>query len=103
MTAAAPRSRWDVGRLGVGLGVALGLAGIAFASGGYFPTAWGWGALIALTLVVGFLVVGTATRPSALALASLGGITALGAWTWLALLRSDDRAATVLEGQRVLL
>ena len=103
MTAAAPRMRWDVGRVGVGLAVALGLALVAFANGGYFPTAWAWGALFALTVVAGFLVVGTATRPSTLALAALGGLVAFAAWTWLALLWSDNAAATVLEGQRVLL
>ncbi len=76
---------------------------MAFASGGYFPTAWSWGALVALTVVAGFLVAGEATSPSTLALATLGGLAAFSAWTWLALLWSDDRAATVLEGQRALL
>lgn len=103
MTAAAPRARWDAGRVGAGLGVALGLALIAFASGGYFQTAWAWGALLSLVVLAAFLVLGTAVRPSGLALVSLGGLAGLGAWTWLAILWSDDRAATVLEGQRVLL
>jgi O-antigen ligase len=103
MTAAAARGRWDVGRAGVGLGVGFGLAALAFSSGGYFPTAWGWGALVALTLIAGYLVVGAAVRPSALALAALGGLTGFGAWTWIALLWTDNTAGTVLEGQRVLL
>jgi O-antigen ligase len=83
--------------------VGLGLAGIAFDSGGYFATAWGWGALVALTVIAAALVLGDAGRPSAFALASLGALTGFAAWTWLALLWSNDRAATVLEGQRVLL
>jgi O-antigen ligase len=85
------------------VGVGLGLAGQAFASGGYFPTAWGWGALIALTIVAGYLVAGDAARPSALALVALAGLTAFGAWTWLALLWTENTGATVLEGQRLLL
>jgi tetratricopeptide (TPR) repeat protein len=103
MTADAPRVRFDAGRLGVGLGLALGLALIAFASGGYFPTGWAWGALISLVVIAALLVLGTAVRPSGLALVSLGGLAGLGVWTWLALIWSDDSAATVLEGQRVLL
>src|ERR1700694_1530251 len=103
MTAAAPRARWDVRRAGVALGVVLGLTLISFSSGGYFPTAWSWGALVALTVVAGFLVAGAAMLPSRLALVSLGGLIAFSAWTWLALIWSENKAGTVLEGQRVLL
>ena len=103
MTAAAPRARFDAGRVGVGLGLALGLALIAFASGGYFPTAWAWGALVSLVVIAALLVLGTAALPSGLGLVSLGGLAGFGVWTWLALLWSDDVSATTLEGQRVLL
>ena len=44
-----------------------------------------------------------ATRPSGLALLSLGGLAGFGAWTWLAIVWSEDPAATVLEGLRVLM
>jgi len=87
----------------LGVAIGLGLAGIAFDSGGYFATAWSWGALIALTVIAAALVLGDAVRPSALALASLGGLAGLAAWTWLALFWSDDAGATALEGQRMLL
>jgi tetratricopeptide (TPR) repeat protein len=103
MTATAPRAGWDYPRAALGVGLALGLALIAFASGGYFPTAWSWGALVSLTVVAGTLVVGAGLRPSPLGLAALGGLAAFAAWTWLALLWSSDPAATALEGQRVLL
>ena len=103
MTAAVPRTRWGVGRIGLGVGAALGLALVSFASGGYFPTAWAWGALTALTVVAAFLVLGNAVRPSPLALASLGGLAGFGAWTWIALIWSDVPAATVLEGLRLLM
>jgi O-antigen ligase len=103
MTADAPRVRFDAGRVGVGLGLALGLALIAFASGGYFPTAWAWGALVSLVVIAALLVLGAAVLPSPLGLISLGGLAGFAAWTWLALLWSDDVSATALEGQRVLL
>ncbi len=89
--------------LAVGAGVASSIAIFGFASGGYYPTAWGWGALVALWLAATYLVIGTATRPAPLALAMLGGLALLTAWTWLSLLWSDDVDQTVLEGQRTLL
>ena len=103
LTAAAPRVRLDARRVGAGLGAALGLALVAFASGGYFPTAWTWAALVALVFLAAVLGLGVATRPSGLALVSLGALGAFGAWTWLATVWSADPAATVLEGLRVLM
>ena len=103
LTAAAPRFHWDARRVAAGVGAALGLALVAFASGGYFPTAWTWAALIALVFVAAVLGLGVATRPSGLALLSLGGLAGFGAWTWLAIVWSEDPAATVLEGLRVLM
>ena len=85
--------------MGAGAAVAL----LAFASGGYYPTAWGWGALVALWLVATYLVIGTVARPAPLALAFVGGLGLLAAWTWLSLTWSEDVDQTVLEGQRVLL
>jgi hypothetical protein len=103
MTAAMPRMRWKVGRFAFGFGAGLGLVLVAFAAGGYFPTAWAWGALVALTVVAAYLVIGDPVRPSVLALASLGGLTGVAVWTWLAVLWSEVPAATVLEGLRLLL
>lgn len=101
--AAALTARLELKRAALAAGLGLGLAALAFANGGYFPTAWGWGALAVLTVVAGYLVVGEATRPSGLALISLAGLCGFVAWTWLALLWTDNTAATVLEGQRGLL
>jgi hypothetical protein len=103
LTAAAPRVRWDARRVGAGVGGAVGLGLVAFASGGYFPTAWTWAALLALVFVAAVLGLGVATRPSGLALVSLGALGGFGAWTWLALAWTADPAATVLEGLRVLM
>ena len=93
----------SVRSLAVGGGAASSIAVFGFASGGYYPTAWGWGALVALWLSATYLVVGTVTRPAPLALTMLGGLALLSAWTWLSLLWSDDADQTVLEGQRTLL
>src|SRR6476469_4405487 len=103
LTAAAPRLRWDARRVGAGVGAAIGLALVAFASGGYFPTAWTWAALLALVFVAAVLGVGVAIRPSGLALVSLGALGGFAAWTWLAIAWTEDPAATVLEGLRVLM
>src|SRR3954469_811723 len=103
LTATAPRVRWDARRVGAGVGAALGLALVAFASGGYFATAWTWAALLALVFVAAVLGLGVATRPSGLGLVSLGALGGFGAWTWLAVAWSANPAATVLEGLRVLM
>jgi MFS family permease len=87
----------------VGSGAALTLAAFGFASGGYYPTAWAWGSLAALWLCAIYLVLANAPRPSLLAVTMLAALTGLAAWTWLALLWSDDVDQTVLEGQRTLL
>ena len=89
--------------LAVGTGAASSIAIFGFASGGYYPTAWGWGALVALWLSATYLVLGTARRPAPLALTMLGGLALLSAWTWLSLVWSDDVDQTILEGQRTLL
>jgi O-antigen ligase len=92
-------SPWEIA---AGVAAALGVASLAAADGGYFPTAWGWLALVALWLVAAILLLGTAVRPSALQLAFLGGIAGLGLWTWLSSAWSTDSVETVHEGQRML-
>jgi tetratricopeptide (TPR) repeat protein len=89
--------------LAVGAGTALTLAVIAFSNGGYFPTAWGWGALLALCLVAVYLVVGEPVRPGLPALVLFGSLAALAGWTWLSLAWSEDVSSSALEGQRMLL
>jgi O-Antigen ligase len=103
VTAAGSARTISLRSLAVGAGAAGTLAVFGFASGGYYPTAWGWGALVALWLCAIYLVVGDATRPGPLALTMLAGLGGLAAWTWLALVWSDDFDQTVLEGQRAIL
>lgn len=92
-------SPWEVA---AGIAAALGVAALAAADGGYFPTAWGWTALAALWLVAAILLLGTVVRPSGLQLAFLGGVAGLGVWTWLSTAWSIDSVETVHEGQRML-
>jgi hypothetical protein len=103
VTAAGRARTISLRSLAVGAGAAATLAAFGFASGGYYPTAWGWGALVALWVCVIYLVIGEAARPSPLAIALVAGLAGFAAWTWLALLWSDDVDQTVLEGQRALL
>jgi O-antigen ligase len=79
------------------------VAAFAFSSGGYFPTAWGWGALIALWVTATYLVLGTPALPGRVSLTLLTALVLLAAWTWLALIWTADVDQTVLEGFRMLL
>ncbi len=100
---AGPRAfspRWEVA---AGAACALGVGALAAADGGYFPTAWGWGALVALWLVAAVLMLGVLVRPSALQIAFLGGLGGLTAWVWLSAGWSIDAVESVHEGQRMLL
>jgi cytochrome c-type biogenesis protein CcmH/NrfG len=101
--AARPRVFPEPREAGLAAGVALGVAALAAADGGYYPTAWGWAGLIAAWLVAGIVLVGSPARPSRLELAFLGGMAGLAAWIWLSVAWSDDSVESVLEGQRVLL
>jgi O-Antigen ligase len=89
--------------LSAGAGLAVGVALLAFANGGYFPTGWGWGALVALSLVAVYLVAGEPIRPGWLAIVTVGALGGFAAWTALSLTWSDDVTNSVLENQRVLL
>jgi hypothetical protein len=101
--AARPRVLPEPREAGVAAGVGLAVAALAAADGGYYPTAWGWGGLVAAWLVAGIVLVGTPARPSRLELAFLGGMAGLTAWVWLSVVWSDDSVESVLEGQRILL
>jgi tetratricopeptide (TPR) repeat protein len=101
--AARPRVLPEPRDAGLAAGVALGVAALAAADGGYYPTAWGWGGLVAAWLVAGIVLVGTPARPTALELTFLSAMAGLTAWVWLSVAWSDDAVESVLEGQRILL
>jgi Flp pilus assembly protein TadD len=92
-------SRWQAG---AGIGTALALTALGAADGGYFPTAWGWAALVGLWLVAAVVLLATIVRPSGLQLAFLAGVAGLTLWTWLSAAWSIDVVDSVHEGQRML-
>jgi hypothetical protein len=99
---ARPRTLRAPRAAAVAVGSALAVAALAAADGGYFPTAWGWSALVALWLVAAIALVGSIVRPSGLQLAFLGGVVGLTAWVWLSTAWSIDAVESVHEGQRML-
>jgi cytochrome c-type biogenesis protein CcmH/NrfG len=102
-TLARPRTLPARRDAAVAIGAALAIATLAAADGGYFPTSWGWGALVTLWLVAAVLLLGAIVRPSGLQLAFLGGIAGLAAWTLLSAVWSTDTVDSALEAQRMLL
>jgi hypothetical protein len=93
----------DLGSLAVGVSAALGMGALAAADGGYFPSSWGWTALVALWVAAAWLLLGRVELQSgALGTAFLGGVVGLAAWTWLSLLWTDNTVQTALEGFRLI-
>jgi O-Antigen ligase/Tetratricopeptide repeat len=100
--AARPRVLPEPRQAAVAAGGTLGVAALAAADGGYFPTAWGWGALVGAWIVAAVLLAGNPARPTRLELSFLGGLLGLTAWVWLSVAWSDDTVDSVLEGERML-
>ena len=84
-----------------GLVAALAVAALAFDSGGYEPTSWGWSAVALLLVSAAALLVG-ARRLAPLELALPVSLAALAAWVWLSLAWTSDVSQTVREGERAL-
>lgn len=103
-TAVRPRAVTpELGSIAIGAGTAVAVGALGAADGGYFPSAWGWTALVALWLVGAWLLLGrAAVTGGRLGAGFLAAIAALGAWTWLSLLWTDNSVQTTLEGFRLL-
>jgi O-Antigen ligase len=84
-----------------GLVAALAVAALAFDSGGYEPTSWGWSAILLLLVSAASLLLG-ARRLAPLELALPVSLAAFAAWVWLSLAWTSDVAQTVREGERAL-
>ena len=96
--APAPDRRAVAAAAGGGVAVfALGLA-----DGGFFPPAWGFGALAALALVAAAAALGPLAL-SRLELAALAGLAGLALWQAASLLWTRSVPLTALEPQRTLL
>lgn len=92
-------------RLGVVPPVALVLGGIVTlgaANGGYFPTSWGWSALLFLWTALVALLVRRRVVVSRLEVAYLAALTALLGWTVLSLAWTSTRTQTMYEVERTL-
>ena len=93
----------DLGAVGVSVGSAVGIGALAASDGGYFPTAWGWTALLTLWLVTAWLLLGRAeVNGGRLGGLFLGAVSALAGWTWLSLGWTENATQTALEGFRLL-
>jgi hypothetical protein len=99
---ARPRGLSSPWEAAAGIAGAVGVAALGAADGGYFPTAWGWTALVALWIVAAIALLGSVVRPSGLQLTFLAGLTAFGVWTVLSTVWSIDSVETVREAQRML-
>jgi tetratricopeptide (TPR) repeat protein len=93
----------DLGALTVGVVAALAVGALAAADGGYFPSSWGWTALISLWIAAAWLLLDRVELSGGtLGLVFLGAFTGLAAWTWLSLLWTDNIVQSVLEGFRLI-
>lgn len=78
------------------------IGALAAAQGGYFPTSWGWAALVLLWLSAATLVAAPPGALSVLQVAFLATTFALGAWIAASIVWSADPAQSVSEVQRFL-
>jgi hypothetical protein len=86
----------------VPVGVSAALSLVAFAQGGYFPSAWGWSAVgFWWAVVLTLLLRRDEIVPASAALAVLI-MVALTAWTGLSVIWSSDVTHSILETERVL-
>jgi O-antigen ligase len=76
------------------------VAGVAAASGGYFPTSWGWTALLLAWVVIAASLLGRA-QLGRLGLVWSVALLALAGWAWLSAVWGAPEPA-VLAGQRLL-
>jgi len=93
----------DLGSLAVGVTAAVGMVALAAADGGYFPSSWGWTALVAFWVAAAWLLLGRVQLENGtLGIVFLGAVTGLAAWTWLSLLWTENTVQTALEGFRLI-
>ena len=79
------------------------VAGVAAAGGGYFPTTWGWTALVLLAIAAGALAARGRVALSRGDVLFLGALTSVVGWIALSVLWSRSVPATVLEVERSLM
>ena len=85
--------------VGVG-GATVLVAGFSAAQGGYFPTTWGWCALVLCWVVALALVLESSTRLTTLEGRTLLALAGLTCWTAASIAWSDDAPQSVLDVER---
>jgi O-antigen ligase len=80
-------------------GTFAGALGLALANGGYFPTSWGWAALV-LAFAGALALLRPLELPGRAGLVFAGGLAALLAWTAASALWAPSLTRAVLEVQR---
>src|SRR4051794_11605567 len=92
----------DFDAAAVASGSGLLVAGASAASGGYFPTSWGWTALVLLWSTAIVLLLRRSIEISVTEVLFLGALILFAGWIWLATTWSLSAPSSFLEGQRVL-
>lgn len=78
------------------------LIALSASNGGYFPTAWGWSALLLAGVTALALILRTDVALDARGLGWVGAWVALAAWTAASIAWSDVKPQSVLEVERIL-
>src|SRR5581483_1712756 len=103
--AAAPWLRTRLERLPdavFGFGVCVAVVSVAAANGGYFPTSWGWSAIVFSWATLLALLVGRNQSASVEGAVFLLATLALTGWTFASAIWSWDAGNSILEGERAL-
>ncbi|MHB8642710.1 MAG: tetratricopeptide repeat protein [Gaiellaceae bacterium] len=88
--------------LAVAVGAGVALLPIAASNGGYFPTSWGWSALVFAWVALLALLLGRDVELGRAGVVFAASTAALCGWVWLSAAWSQDVPQTVLEGERAL-
>jgi O-antigen ligase len=89
-------------RLGLPVAVAVTVAAMASANGAYFPTSWGWPAIVFGWTALLALVIASRIELSALEWVTIGALGSLTAWTAASAAWSEDVTQTSLEVEHIL-
>jgi O-antigen ligase len=87
----------------VGAGTSIFVIALATSQGGYFPTSWGWGALLLLAPTIVAWALGRTQSLTAWRVATVAAVAAMATWTALSISWSTVPDQSVLETERAIL
>ena len=90
-------------RLLVGAGTSIFVIALASSQGGYFPTSWGWGALLLLAPTIVAWALGRTETLTAWRVAMVAAVSAMAIWIALSISWSTVPDQSVLESERAIL